>query len=543
MSIARSSALMASGTIVSRILGFVRAVMLAMTIGVTTNVSDAFGVANQLPNNVYAIIAAGVLSAVLVPQIIKAKSHTDGGAGYIDRLLTLVICVFALVTVLTTVAAPLLVGLYTQGWGANQLALATAFAYWCLPQLFFYGLYSVLGEVLNANSRFGPFMWSPVLNNVISIAGLGAFIWIFGADPTGQVSESMWEGDRISLLAGTATLGVMAQAIVLFWSWRKVDLRFKFNFNWRGVGLAPALKAAAWSLGMVIVTQIGGIVQTAVSSRVINDRATAGGAIASVAAASIAWLIFMLPHSVFTVSIATAYFTKMSGHAHRGELEEMKLDLTRGLRMIGAIAVLATAGLMVLAYPVARIFVGEYSATAALGNVIIALMFGLVPFSFVFMIQRAFYALEDTRTPFWFTVLQISIHIAGSLTMSVTVPSQWLVASLGGLTSFSVLVQALAAYALLRRNTGGFGNNGLAGGLVRFILAGLLAGAVGFGVLQLLGGAGEGAFAVRSVLTAITASAAVCAAMVATYAVCLKFLGVGEADELLGRVKSVLKRR
>ena len=542
MSIAKSSVLMATGTIVSRILGFVRAVMLAATIGVTTNVSDAFGVANQLPNNVYAIIAAGVLSAVLVPQIVKAKGHHDGGETYINRLLTLVICVFAIVTVLTTIGAPLLVGLYTQGWSGSQLALATSFAYWCLPQLFFYGLYSVLGEVLNANSRFGPFMWSPVLNNVISIAGLGAFIALFGADPTGKVNESLWQSDRISLLAGTATLGVIAQALVLFWSWRRVDLRFKPDFHWRGVGLGPALKAAAWSLGMVIVTQIGGLVQTAVASRVITERAVGGAAIASVAAASIAWLIFMLPHSVFTVSIATAYFTKMSGHAHRGELDEMKLDLTKGLRLIGAIATLATAGLIVLAYPVARIFVGEYPSTVALGNVIVALMFGLVPFSFVFMIQRAFYALEDTRTPFWFTTLQIAVHITGSLTMAVTVPSQWLVASLGGLTSFSVLIQALVAYQLLRRKTGGFGNNGLAGGLVRFSIAALLAAAVGFGVLHLLGGVGDGAFAVRSVLTAILASAVVAIAMVLTYLASLKFLGVSEVDEFLARAKSLRNR-
>jgi putative peptidoglycan lipid II flippase len=245
---------------------------------------------------------------------------------------------------------------------------------------------------------------------------------------------------------------------------------------------------------------------------------------------------------VFTVSIATAYFTKMSGHAHRGELDEMKLDLTKGLRLIGAIATLATAGLIVLAYPVARIFVGEYPSTVALGNVIVALMFGLVPFSFVFMIQRAFYALEDTRTPFWFTTLQIAVHIMGSLTMAVTVPSQWLVASLGGLTSFSVLIQALVAYQLLRRKTGGFGNNGLAGGLVRFSIAALLAAAVGFGVLHLLGGVGDGAFAVRSVLTAILASAVVAIAMVLSYLASLKFLGVSEVDEFLARAKSLRNR-
>ena len=162
-SVTRSSLIMASGTIISRMLGFARAVLLAAAIGVTTDAADAFGVANQLPNNVYAIIVGGVLNAVLVPQLVKARGGLDGGKGYVDRFVTLAITVFFSVTLLFTIAAPLLIRLYTSGWSDDQLALATAFAYWCLPQLFFYGLYSVFGEVLNSRKAFGPFMWAPVL--------------------------------------------------------------------------------------------------------------------------------------------------------------------------------------------------------------------------------------------------------------------------------------------------------------------------------------------------------------------------------------------
>ena len=132
--------LMASGTIISRVLGFARTVLLAAAIGVTTDAADAFGVANQLPNNVYAIIVTGLLNAVLIPQLVKARSNTDGGKGYVDRLLTLILSVFLVVTLAATIASPWLVSLYTSGWTPEQLALATAFAYWCLPQLFFYGL-------------------------------------------------------------------------------------------------------------------------------------------------------------------------------------------------------------------------------------------------------------------------------------------------------------------------------------------------------------------------------------------------------------------
>ncbi len=213
MSTARSSLVMAAGTVVSRILGFTRAVLLALTIGVTTDAADAFGVANQLPNNVYAIIAGGVLNAVLVPQIIRARKHKDGGQTYINRLVTMIITGFTIVTVVTTIAAPFLVALYTTGWSTEQLALATAFAYWCLPQLFFYGLYSLFGEILNARSAFGPFMWAPVLNNIVAISGMVAFVVLFGADPTGTRAVGEWGAEQVSLLAATATAGVASQAL------------------------------------------------------------------------------------------------------------------------------------------------------------------------------------------------------------------------------------------------------------------------------------------------------------------------------------------
>ena len=543
MSVAKSSLLMASGTVLSRLMGFARAVLTAMAIGVTTNAADAFGVANQLPNNVYAIIAGGTLNAVLVPQLVRARKHDDDGRGYINRLLTFIIMVFLVVTLVATLAAPLLIRLYTSDWSSDQLALATAFAYWCLPQLFFYGLYSLLGEVLNSRSKFGPFMWAPVLNNVVQLAGLAGYIWIFGFDPTGSGGLTGWTSDRIAWLAGTATLGVAAQAVILFVAWRKIGLKLTPNFKWRGFGLRPALRTASWSLGMVLVTQLGGLVQTIVASSAVGERSVAGadGSIASVAASNIAWLLFMLPHSVVTVSIATAYFTKMSHHAQAGEFTELKADLVSGLKSISIVALLATAGLIVLAYPAARVFVGEYPATAALGNVVIAMMVGLLPFSFVYMIQRAFYALEDTRTPFWFTVAQISIHIAGSITMSFLVPARWLVVGLALLTSVSVLVQALLAGWLLAKRIGPWGRGQLLASIAKYAAGATASALVGWLVLALFGGAYEGTYAVSSVLNAGLTMLAVGGAMLLTYAIAMRLLAVREFDTVYSGVTKALR--
>ena len=530
-SVTRSSLIMASGTIVSRLLGFARAVLLATTIGVTTDAADAFGVANQLPNNVYAIIVGGVLNAVLVPQLVRARAAKDGGKGYIDRFVTLAITVFFVVGLIFTIAAPLLVRLYTAGWTEQQLALATAFAYWCLPQLFFYGIYSVFGEVLNSRSAFGPYMWAPVLNNLVSLGGLAAFIAIFGADPTGARGISDWGTDQIALLAGTATLGVAAQSAILLASWRRIGLKLKLNFRWRGFGLGPALKAASWSLAMVFVTQIGGVVQTAVASTAASARET-GVVVASVAAVAIAWLIFMLPHSVVTVSVATAYFTRMSHHASIKDMTAFKTDMTTGLKVIALVSMISTAVLIILSYPIARVFAGEYPATVALGNVVAAFMIGLVPFSFVYMMQRAFFALEDTKTPFFFTSVQVAIHITGSLILGATMDKQWLVVSIALLTTFSVTIQGIIAYLALKARIGGLEGFGVGKSLIIFFLAMVPAAIVGVLVLNWLGGISEGSYPLDRVVTAIASGFAVGFAMLFTYLGLLWLFRVPELREV-----------
>jgi putative peptidoglycan lipid II flippase len=542
MTVARSSLIMASGTIISRVLGLVRTVLLAYAIGVTTNAADAFGVANQLPNNVYAIIVGGLLNAVLVPQIVRSRVHKDGGKEYIDGLLTIIITVFAAITIAATLLAPQLVALYTHGWDGKTLGLATTFAYWCLPQLFFYGLYSILGEVLNARSSFGPYMWAPVLNNVVAIIGLTAFVMIYGSAQT-----LSWNTQQVSLVAGSWTLGVAAQALILFFFWKRIGLHFTFNFKLRGLGLRPALKAASWTLGMLFITQIGGLIQTNLTSTTLSARVGQSDAvtdgIASIAVAGTAWLIFMIPHSVGTVSIVTAYFTRMSEHAHSKKWDELKADIVKALRSILAISAIATIMMIVLAFPIARVFAGaQYGPTEALGIVLVAMMLGLVPFSINFLLQRVFYALEDTRTPFMFTSIQIVVFVAGAFACSSLVPAVSLVAAISLVMSASFVVQATIAYLMLKRRIGGLGTREIRGFGIQVTFAALAAGAVGAVVLWALGGIGEGAFAVAGGVQALTSCLLVGLASTLAY---VTFLWLGKNAEIvsaLASLRGILRR-
>ena len=270
--VGRSSVLLASGTIVSRVLGFISGVVLAQTLGVTGSAANTFALANQLPNNIYAIIAGGLLSAVFVPAIVRAGLHDDGGQRFVNRLVTIGIMLFVLAGIIATLAAPLLVSLYASfgqsssgGFSSEDLALATAFAYWCLPQVLFYALYSLFGEVLNARGVFGPFTWAPALNNIVAIGGLVAFSIVFGST-AGHNSTQHWSPGMIALIGGSATLGVAVQAFMLCFFWRRAGLSYRPDFHWRGVGLGTAGKAAAWTFGMILVTQLAGIVQTNVAS-------------------------------------------------------------------------------------------------------------------------------------------------------------------------------------------------------------------------------------------------------------------------------------
>ncbi len=539
--IARASALLASGTIISRILGFVSGIVLAQTLGSFGTSANTFALANQLPNNIYAIIAGGLLSAVFVPAIVRAGLHDDGGQRFINRLVTLGIVVFIAAGVIATLAAPVLVNLYAQsgdsGFSERDLALAVAFAYWCLPQVLFYALYSLFGEVLNARGIFGPFTWAPALNNVVAIAGLIAFTVLFGAD-AGRSAAGDWTPAMIALLAGSATLGVAVQALVLCLFWRRAGLRYRPDFHWRGVGLGAAGKAAAWTFGMILVTQLAGIVQTNVASLAASPDSDDP----SLAVLRYTWLIFMLPHSIAAVSIATAYFTRMSTHARDGRLDEVRTDLRTSLLAIGLIMVFASVGLIVLAFPFSRLFVTNgFDGVAGMAPVLIAFLLGLVPFSMLHVLRRTFYALEDTRTPFFVTVFQSALFVAGALAVAL-LPTQYIALGIAAVTTVAGVAQTALAAILIRRRLGSIDGRVLVSRHGVFTAAAIVAGAVGAVTVWLLGGYTAGGWAQASPVTAALAMAIAGTVMAGVYAAALLLVRNPEAVAAITPITRRLRR-
>ena len=521
-----SSLMLASGTLASRALGFIRAIVLAQALGVTASAgADAFAVANQLPNNIYAIVAGGVFSATLVPAIVRSTVHADGGRAYVNKLMTAALTLMVVTTLLATLLAPVLVHIYAAGWSSSQLALATAFAYICLPQIFFYALYALLGEILNGRNVFGPFTWAPVANNVIAIAGLSLFLVLFGADSSGARLVTDWSPTMVWVLAGSATLGVAVQSVLLFFFWKRIGLSFRPDFRWRGVGLADTGRMASWTFGMLLLTQVAGLVET-------NVSALASGYGASVFALQTAWLVFMLPHSVITVSLATAYFTRMSGHVSREDHAALATDANESIRRVVLFMTWAMVALVCVAMPFSTLFASSFTGVSQLGAVIVATAVGLPAFSVLFLVQRVFYALGDGRTPFFITLYQAAVFSVLVL-MCAWLPRDILAVGVAATLSFVGITQTVLALILLRRRMSALALRRIAGTTLRAIGAAVAALAVGLGVAASLGSFAEGGFAVSNIWSGMASTLIIGLSVTAVFLGALRVARTQELTDLL----------
>jgi len=443
---------MALGTLTSRITGIFRDIALVAAIG-TAIFADTYSVANSLPNIIYILIAGGAINAVFIPALVRhMKDDADGGQRFTDQLLTFIGLVLLIIVTFGVIFASGLVSLYaTDSWSAQDFKVATLFAIWFIPQVFFYGVYTIASQVLNARNVFVLPMFAPVINNVIVIITALTFLVISDQVPTTQSVTTT----QIYLLGAGTTLGVIVQALILLPALTKAGYSFKPTFNFRGSGLGKIADLAIWTIGFVIVNQVSFLIlsnlTTYANVLASNESLVANG----FTSYQKAQLMMMLPHSIITVSIVTALLPRLSKYAHDLDDKNFSADLANALKTVVAFIVPLAAILYLAGSRIGQFLYGYGASTAQQGQAVgkVASMFaiGLPAFSMFYVLLRSYYAREDTKTPFLINVGFNLLHLILGTILFIRVSTENKVAALAFAYSISYFAVWLFTWRLVSR--------------------------------------------------------------------------------------------
>ncbi len=410
---------MAAGTLASRLTGVLRDIALVAAIG-TGIFSDTYSVANSIPNIIYILIAGGAINSVFIPALIRhMEDDVDDGKQFTDQLLTLVGLILVAIVILTIVAGGLIVHLYaTSLWTPQEFDVATMFARWCLPQILFYGLYTLASQILNSRNSFTLPMYAPIANNVIVIGTALIFISVMSTVPDARTITT----SQINLLGFGTTLGVMAQALILIPALRKVGYRYKPNFTFRNVGNSKIGNLAKWTIGFVLVNQVTFLLVSNLTT-LANVLVSTNSNVVAVGFTSYqkAQLMMMLPHSIITVSVITALLPRLSKQAHDKDDAAFGSELSASLRLVTALIIPSAIFLFACGPWIGALLYGYGASTsaqgAALGVVASAFALGLPAFSLFYVLLRSYYAQENTKTPFLINLGFNGLHIVIGFTL------------------------------------------------------------------------------------------------------------------------------
>ena len=537
-SVISNSAVMAAGTVVSRMSGYVRSILLAAALGNLLH-ADIFTIANTIPNMLYILLAGGIFNAVLVPQLMRAmRNDEDRGEAYTNRVVTLAGLFLGLVTVVLIVAAPYVMSIFlSDTWDEPSLTAERAslvtFARLCLPQVFFYGMFVLVGQILNSRGRFGPMMWAPIANNVVSMVVLVVYIGVFGTHSTGAFST----GEELLLGLGS-TAGIALQFLILIPYVRSAGYHYRARFDFRGTGLGHTLKLGIWTVLFVIVNQVAYTVVVRLASSGTADASDGTG----YTIYSSAFLLVMAPHAIITVSLATAVLPRLSSSAADGRLQDLAASLASTLRTALALILPFALLLPVVATELSDVIWGYGAAEATSKNYAPTLALfapGVLFFTVHYLMLRGFYALERTRTVFWVQCLIAAVNITLALLLvgrtdpAFTSPA--LVLSYAG----AYAVGAVSSYSLLRHLLGGLRTPALVRFLVRMLLSAGPAALAAWGTAWVLhAGLGD---SLDSKLGSVLFLAAVGLVDGVVYLVLARLLRVREVNEVVETVTRRLR--
>ena len=470
----RASGIMALGTIISRITGFVRGILIVAVLG-TTLLADTYNVANTIPNILYNLLVGGALTAIFIPQLVRSFDHEDGGDDFASRLITTISLILLVLVSLGMFFAPALVRLYapeffTAGFEKEQ-EIAIAFTRYCLPQIFFLGLFTMLGQVANARGSFGPLMWAPIANNIVGIALFGGFL-LFSPG----IDISSITSDQVALLGWGTTFSVVVQALVLVPVMKKLGVSIKPKLGVSGLG--KSFNLAGWTLVYVLISQLGYLVTVNVATSAAVRSAQEGIETGvGYTPYTYAYYVLLLPYSIVTISIVTAILPHISKLALDGKRDEVKAQLIRAIRLVGVITVPSAVAFLFFGPLITQsIFVGISNEDSRyIGYVLSALSFGLVAFSINLILIRGFNAFEDTRTQVASILVINIVSVAMSYFFLSFVKTQWVTIGLGVAFSVSYLVGLFVTLGLLKKHVGKLAISEFLGQHLRLLIASVLA--------------------------------------------------------------------
>ena len=473
---------MAFATLVSRITGFARIVLLATILGAA--LSSAFSVAYQLPNLIAALVLEATFTAIFVPVLARAeRDDPDGGTMFVRRLVTLATTLLLVTTTLAVASAPLLAGLMLGHDPAVNRSLTTAFAYLLLPQVLFYGLSSVFMAILNTRNVFGPPAWAPVCNNIVAITTLAVYLLVPGELSTDPVRMG---NPKLLVLGIGMTLGTVTQVAVLLVAIRRE--RIGLRPLW---GVDDRLKKfGMMALAMVlyvVISQIG---------LIVGNRIASGAAASGPAIYNYTWLVLMLPFGMIGVTVLTVVMPRLSRNAAADDIPGVLADLSLATRLtmvtlIPIVAMMTVGGPAIGSALFAYGNFGEVDA-GYLGMAITLSAFTLIPYALVLLQLRVFYAREQPWTPILLIVVITAVKIAASLTAPYLTDDHKMVAGYLGLANgLGFMAGATVGYFLLRASLNPPGGRLISLAVVRTVLvtiaASLIAGLVAHVVDRLLG--------------------------------------------------------
>jgi putative peptidoglycan lipid II flippase len=401
---------MGAWTALSRAFGFVRVLVVAAVLG-TTYLGNAFLAANSVSNVLFELLAAGALSAVLVPTFVRLCDADDDAEA--DRLASGLLWIAGVglgaVTLVGIVFAPLLARLLTSGVedpviAAEQRDLVTFLLRFFLPQVVLYAWAAVATALLYARRRFSITAAAPIGNTIVMVAALLVFQAVAGSDPTLDLTF----GEKMLLvLAGTG--GVVAFAGVLCVGARRA-----------GFSLRPRRVRGDAQLGLLLRHSLWGVLLHANAGLLLGAAIIVGGSVeGGVVAYQVAFVFFLAPYAILAQPQHTAALPELTAEAERGDLFAFTRVMRAALDRMAVLVIPVSAALVALALPAMRaVSFGETEGDGVqlLAAALASLALGLFPYSMFFLLSRAYYALDDSRTP---AFAAIGSAVAGVLVMVV----------------------------------------------------------------------------------------------------------------------------